>query len=346
VTELQARLAEKQNELNEINQREAIDQEDSNRRIKLINEISEIELEISQTAEREQKFAEHIDGLLAQIQELDPFGAMFPREQFNGTFGLTEYGEYQKQFNGLLYGILTDQQMELFSQHKDELAQKDLEIAALKETARAAKEREIQQIWQNDQLQDQLNRQEIVLQETEKRADAVEDRLAETERQLGEIKAERNALQSRLDTMTQLAQSEKPQAAPVVSQSLSERIAALKPVKSLKDMAADDLIKRFEDRQANGGKVEFQVPSLPEAATFPVAESQDNRISDESAETGGETADAVGFQAPEVPFSGAYRYTSDGEMEGTDAERMDATEARFREIERRLNALENQQVVA
>lgn len=225
----------------------------------LANQIAELEDRQQDEQVREQQFAEHIDGLQLQIQDADPFGKMFPRGQFEPLFGLTEYGEMQKGLHEFIYGLLTDQQTELFNKNKYDLAQKDIAISGLKDQLRAGEDRETQLKRQNSELQDTISKKEIVLQDTERRADAAEELAEQYRKEVELAKSEvTGLLQKVADLQSQLEAAQKPKEAPT-SQTMESRLSSLKPATNWADKA-NKALERW-------GIEPLTVPTFAPAAT-------------------------------------------------------------------------------
>lgn len=238
----------------------------TNRLSQLRDDLQSMELE-QQT--REQQHAEHLDELQQQIQELDPFSALFPVD-YQEVFGLTEYGDKRQQLNQIIYAWITSVQQASFDKHNAELAERDAKNRSLSEQLQEAgtqwstvNARVEALTAENEELNSEIFHTKDELDKT--RSELAESKLATTEKAFEVARLQTEVAQLKNwneDLRTDLANAPAPKPAIEIatSQSLSDIIAQTrrtsqenKPIKSSRELALEGITTR--------GKIEL--PALP-----------------------------------------------------------------------------------
>lgn len=201
--------------------------------------------------ERQQKQAEQIDKLLAEIQETNPFGKMFPKETFEELFGPNEYTVMQQQLHQFIYGCIVDGQKSLEKLYKDELDQKNEQIRKLTNEIKVAEN-------QIAEFIDQLATSNTNLQ-------LAKEELKEVYRENKQLKDE---VRVKGEEIAKLSDKLKDRDEPNVDTEggIQERAGSLKP------FDVDAMIARFNSRQKEDEhKVPIAIPTFggePEGASF------------------------------------------------------------------------------
>jgi chromosome segregation ATPase len=289
------------------------------------NRLSEKQLELEQLNEQEgrvQKQTEHIDGLIQNINNFG-FSDLLTKREDEQIF---EYEERKKNFNLILYDFIKEQQQALITAHNEEIATKDVRIRDLNTQALELNSQLSQAKQKADALEDEVNY-----------ATELQERLSQTQI--------RNEAQARtIDQLTgqvgeltvKLEQAQQPKEYTTPSQSLVERMAELKDksVKSLKDASADDLVKRWQER--NPG---LSLPSLGEQEVREEPQPfRDENSTDHPTNTG---ADQTGDEVETVDSfpEGSSETTVDEQGSNgpvSEVARYEALEGRVKRIEAHL----------
>jgi chromosome segregation ATPase len=293
------------------------------------NRLSEKQLELEQLSEQEgrvQKQTEHIDGLIQNINDFG-FSDLLTKREDEQIF---EYEERKKNFDLILYDFIKEQQQALITAHNEEIATKDVRIRDLNTQALELNSQLTQSKQKAEALEDEVNGLEQSVRDLQEQLSQTQIRNEAQARTIDQLTGHVGELTVKLD------QAQQPKEYTVPSQSLVERMAELKDksVKSLKDASADDLVKRWQER--NPG---LSLPSLGEQEA--VEEPQpfrDEDSTDHPTDTGAdqagdevETVDSFPEGSSETPVD---EQGSDGPV--SEVERIEALEGRVKRIEAHL----------
>jgi chromosome segregation ATPase len=291
------------------------------------NRLSEKQLELEQLNEQEgrvQKQTEHIDGLIQNINDFG-FSDLLTKREDEQIF---EYEERKKNFNLILYDFIKEQQSALIAAHNEEITAKDARIRDLNTQALELNSQFSQAKQKADAFEDEVN--------------GLEQSVTELQEQLSQTQIRNEAQARTIDQLTgqvgeltvKLEQAQQPKEYTAPSQSLVERMAELKDksVKSLKDASADDLVKRWQER--NPG---LSLPSLGEAAEEPQP-FRDEDSTDHPTNTGADqTSDEV-ETIDSFPEGGSQTTMDEQASDGPlpEVARIEALEGRVKRIEAHL----------
>jgi hypothetical protein len=247
---------------------------------------------------RIQKQTETIDSLLQEIQDANPFGAMFPKEHYVSVFGLTEYEQYQQNMNEFIYGTLNDYGAKLNELHNSEIELKDEKIRLLNQQgmetenqlAESRKELSVKvggiQILHNSLNEERESNKRLV-----EMLNATKQQLNETQEQIEKGKAAElenvKLRQQIVELESKLEQAQKPREAQESSQSIKDRVASLK-----------------NKTQLQAGLERWNLPPLPTVEPPTVGEQfrQEDTADDSTAPVADPEADAIPAADSEVDF--------------------------------------------
>jgi chromosome segregation ATPase len=309
----------------------------------LVKQVAAEESE-EEAAAREQKVHEQIGEYHDTLTQI--FDALFPGDLFKSVLGLTEYEKLRQDYMRVHSAYQSDLLSKIASDHTAESEEwrgkyvrlneklQDTEKQLLDATREIndLKEENEKSVFELSEIRRERDELQAKLDAQETRANELENALIEKEREIDRLKQEKDELQTKLEqSHRQPVQTEK------LNQVLGE-------IKSRNQMSADELIKRFEDRMKNGGKVMSiehgsKKLELPEFSFRPMDKAAVQDITEQQFRGGG--------TGVAEPATGAANGA--GERADQDSEKGHATlslEDRVAALEARVSELERQRGVA
>lgn len=202
---------------------------------------------------------EHIDGLTESTFALGLFEAIEAKPDEGER--LHEYEERRREFYFIVADFVKEQVATVIELYNAEMAEKEEKIRAL--TKQGIETENQLAAVRSELAHDKADLAQI----TEAYETKVEEYksihaiLIEKDEQLRMVLAENDVLTQKIGELESKIEQAKPKEYVAPSQNITERVANLKAKSTL---SADELIKRFEDRLINGGKVRIEPPSIGE----------------------------------------------------------------------------------
>lgn len=260
IQQKEARLKELEEQKNELISHDEIDQNEVNRITDemnvLSNRLNELYAARGEQEQREQKQAEHIDGLMDAVVDLKLFEAVADKQEGEH---IHEYENRRKLFYEILHDFVKEQQQSLINVHNAELAQKDEKIRTLTAQVMNTENQLAEEKKMSDFLEAQVIHLSVDIDNAKAERDTARELSLSAQDQNVELMRKAVELQSTISELqSKLEQANKPKDHTPPSESIQKR------VESLKKFNVDELMARFQERQSNGGKVKIDLPSIGE----------------------------------------------------------------------------------